>query len=187
MALLVELERAWKGVEVAAKGGYLTNQSMLAFAWWKEIRELRPDLHITCEAGADSGTMGQTELIIWQDGGAPSVLFAGELMFLADGLLASESVIAKLQHLEQCQALMVPKRDAKSGEVSRHWMVKSEDFIFGLFIVGNRDTVATVWGEVTRLLSESGWTGFHFAFGAISNDPIVQSVFRTLSPGQKHD
>jgi len=187
MALMAALEQAWKGVEHAAKGGYLKNRSMLAFAWWKEIHELRPDLHITYEAGADCPTLDQTDLIIWQDAGTPSVLFAGELRFPADGLLVSESIIAKLLHLEQSQTLMVPKRDAKSGEISTHWMLKSDDFIFGLFIEANRDTVATMWAEVTRLLREPGRTGFHFAFGSISNGPIVESVFRTLSPGQKHD
>lgn len=187
MALLAELEQAWRGVELAAKNGCLKNQSMLVFAWWKAMHELRPDLHITCEPCADSTTMDNPDLIIWQNGETPLILFAGELKFLPDGPTVSKSAIAKLRHLALSETLMVPKRETTIGEITRHRMAKSEDCIFGLFIVGDRDDIATVYTDVTRILTELGRTSFHFVFGAVSTDPVVESSFQYIQPGERCD
>lgn len=187
MALLAELEQTWKGVELAAKGGHVVNQTMLAFVWWKELQKLRPDLHITYETGTDSITEYQPNLIIWQDAGTPSVLFAGEVKFFDDESSVSEATIAKLRHLEQAPNLAVPMRDTKSGEVTRHRIPKSENFILGLFIVAHLNTVATVWAALMQGLTEPGRARNPFAFGAISTHPIVESLFRSLPPGESND
>ena len=183
MTLLIALEQAWKEVELAFKGGYLKNQTMLAFAWWKAIHKLRPDLHISYEADSLSTGIDGSDVLIWQDGEPPSVLFAGELKYFPDEFNVSELDITRLQHIDQNPNLMVPMRDPESGEIVRHQMGKSGAFAFGLFIVGRRDVAAVVHANVMRSLTQSGRAIFHFAFGAVSDDPALDSVFRYAPPG----
>lgn len=182
MMLVSALEQAWKDIELAFEGGYLVNQTMLTFAWWKAMHKRRPDLHITYEAGTPSIGTAQPGVIISQDGAPSSVLFAGELLFFPHGLMASKSLMAKLRHADRSLTLAVPMRDPKSGEIARQQMAKSSAFTLGLFLVAQRESVHAMHTRVMQNLTASGRGIFHFAFGAVEEDRALKSKFQYVPP-----
>jgi hypothetical protein len=167
MNLSESLKEAWKYVEAAYNSGYMVNESMMAFVLWKAINERRPDLCITYDARIDSRKRYRPDLVVWNDGAKPSVLFVCELKFKPEYYSRYKEDIAKLQTINQSQQMDVLKRNPVTGETETISMSKADSFGIGFFAISNYDAAAVTHNNVIQGLSASERAIFHFAFGSI--------------------
>lgn len=179
------LKAAWKEVEKAYNDGYMVNESMMAFVLFKALTDQRPDLRFVYDARIDSEDRYRPDLVVWQGGPEPEVLFVCELKFVPDNYVVYEPDIEKLQHINKKKELAVRTRNPITGDLLSTLMPKSGGFTFGFFVIANWDAGAVVFDEVTATMSEEERAIFHFAYGSIPGNKDEPIQFEYQSPSSE--
>ena len=182
MNLSVVLKDVWGDVESAYNSGYMVNESMMAFVLWKGIKDRRPELCVTYDARIDSKKRHRPDLVIWEDGPKPSVLFVCELKFKPEYYSIYRGDIAKLKSINKNHVLDVLTRNPMTGDTKTTPIKKSKDFGIGFFAIANWDAAAVTYSNVTQTLSDDEKAIFHFAFGSIPGNTDREIIFQYDAP-----